>query len=197
MALRTAEIKRKTAETDITLKINLDGTGKNNISTGCGFLDHMLTLFAKHARFDLDIACLGDTHVDYHHTAEDIGICLGLGIKQALGDMRGITRYGYMILPMDEALIMTAVDISGRAQLCCYLDIPAQKVGDFDTELCEEFMAALTRNVGMSLHIRQLDGKNSHHIIEGTFKSLAKSMRTAVKIDPDAAGEIPSTKGVL
>ena len=197
MALRTAEIKRKTAETDITLKINLDGTGKNNISTGCGFLDHMLTLFAKHARFDLNIACSGDTQVDYHHTVEDIGICLGLGIKQALGDMRGITRYGYMILPMDEALIMTAVDISGRAQLCCSLDIPTHKVGDFDTELCEEFMAALTRNVGMSLHIRQLDGKNSHHIIEGTFKSLAKSMRTAVKIDPDAAGEIPSTKGVL
>lgn len=195
--MRTAEIKRKTAETDISLKIDLDGTGKGKIATGCGFLDHMLTLFSRHSRFDLDVFCKGDTDVDYHHTVEDIGICLGKAIKEALGDKAGITRYGYMILPMDETLILTAVDISGRAELRCSLDIPAQKVGDFDTELCEEFMAALARSAEMALHIKQLDGKNSHHIIEGTFKSLAKSMRAAVRIDPELAGEIPSTKGAL
>ncbi len=195
--MRTARIQRKTNETDIALAVNLDGSGKSSVLTGCGFLDHMLTLFARHSRIDLEVSCVGDTNVDYHHTVEDVGICLGEAIKGALGDMKGICRYGYMILPMDEALILTSVDISGRSQLCCSLDIPAQKVGDFDTELCEEFMAAFARSAQITLHIKQLDGKNSHHIIEGTFKSLAKSIRTAVRIDPEAADEIPSTKGVL
>lgn len=195
--MRCAQIERNTNETRIKLSLNLDGIGKSSIASGCGFLDHMLTLFAKHARFDLSLECDGDTDVDYHHSAEDIGICLGKAIKQALGDCSGITRYGYMILPMDEALILTAVDISGRSQLCFSLNVPSQKVGDFDTELCEEFMAALARNAEMSLHIKQLDGRNSHHIIEGCFKSLAKSLRAAVKIDPELIGEIPSTKGVI
>ncbi len=195
--MRTAEITRKTAETDISLLLDLDGSGKSLINTGCGFLNHMLELLAAHARFDLEIVCNGDIEVDYHHSVEDIGICLGKAIKEALGDKAGICRYGYMILPMDEALILTSVDISGRAQLSCSLDIPAQKVGDFDTELCEEFMAALARSAEIAIHIRQLDGKNSHHIIEGTFKSLARSLRQAVKLDPELCGEIPSTKGAL
>lgn len=195
--MRTAEITRKTAETDISLLLDLDGSGKSLINTGCGFLNHMLELLAAHARFDLEIVCNGDIKVDYHHSVEDIGICLGKAIKEALGDKAGICRYGYMILPMDEALILTSVDISGRAQLSCSLDIPAQKVGDFDTELCEEFMAALARSAEIAIHIRQLDGKNSHHIIEGTFKSLARSLRQAVKLDPELCGEIPSTKGAL
>ncbi len=195
--MRTAEITRETAETDISLTLELDGSGKSTINTGCGFLNHMLELLAAHARFDLEIVCNGDIDVDYHHSVEDIGICLGKAIKQALGDKAGICRYGYMILPMDEALILTSVDISGRAQLNCSLDIPAQKVGDFDTELCEEFMAALARGAEIAIHIRQLDGKNSHHIIEGTFKSLARSLKQAVKIDPELCGEIPSTKGAL
>lgn len=195
--MRTAEITRKTAETDISLMLDLDGSGKSLINTGCGFLDHMLKLLAAHARFDLEIVCNGDIEVDYHHSVEDIGICLGKAIKEALGDKAGICRYGYMILPMDEALILTSVDISGRTQLNCSLDIPSAKVGDFDTELCEEFMAALTRSAEITIHIRQLDGKNSHHIIEGVFKSLARSLRQAVKLDPELCGEIPSTKGAL
>lgn len=195
--MRTAEIARKTAETDIELNLDLDGSGKSEINSGCGFLDHMLTLFSRHSRIDLNLQCLGDTNVDYHHTTEDIAICLGKAIKEALGDKRGISRYGYMILPMDEALILTAVDISGRSELQCSLDIPAEKVGDFDTELCREFMAALARSLEAAIHIRQLSGENSHHIIEGVFKSLAKSMRQAVKIDPELSGEIPSTKGAL
>ncbi len=195
--MRTAEITRETAETDISLTLDLDGSGKSLINTGCGFLDHMLRLLAAHARFDLEIVCNGDTEVDYHHSVEDIGICLGKAIKEALGDKAGINRYGYMILPMDEALILTSVDISGRAQLSCSLNIPTQKVGDFDTELCEEFMAALARSAEIAIHIRQLDGKNSHHIIEGVFKSLARSLKQAVKLDPELCGEIPSTKGAL
>lgn len=195
--MRTAGINRKTAETDITLSLNLDGTGKSEIDTGCGFLNHMLTLFAKHGRFDLSVKCVGDTEVDDHHTAEDIGICLGDAFAKALGDMRGIVRYGNMILPMDEALILSAVDISGRGKLVADLKIPTEKVGTFDTELVFEFFEAFTRRANITLHIRQLAGENSHHIIEGAFKSVARSLRAAVKIDPEAAGEIPSTKGVL
>ena len=195
--MRTAELNRNTAETQIKLTLNLDGTGSSSIRTGCGFLDHMLTLFAKHGRFDLTVACQGDTQVDDHHTVEDIGICLGTAFAKALADKRGIVRYGSMTLPMDEALILTAVDISGRSYLAYELDIPTEKVGTFDTELTEEFWIAFTRCAGLTLHIRQLAGKNSHHIIEGTFKSAARSLRQAVAIDPDFANEIPSTKGVL
>ena len=195
--MRTATIKRKTAETDISLKISLDGSGKAEIKTGCGFLDHMLTLFAKHGRFDITLSCKGDTEVDYHHSAEDIGIALGQGFKEALGDKKGIIRYGNEILPMDEALILTAVDFSGRSCLFCSLEIPAEKVGDFDTELVEEFWLGFTRNAGCALHIKQLSGSNSHHIIEGAFKSAARSFKKAVSIDKDFADEIPSTKGVL
>ena len=195
--MRNAEIIRKTEETDIALKLGLDGSGKCDIKTGCGFLDHMLTLFAKHGRFDLALSCVGDTYVDYHHTAEDIGICLGRAFFEALGDKRGITRYGSMMLPMDESLILTAVDISGRSHLAFGLNIPTEKVGDFDTELIEEFWLAFIREARMTLHIMQLDGKNSHHIIEGAFKSVARSLRQAVAINAETAGEIPSTKGVL
>ncbi len=195
--MRSADLTRKTGETDISLAINLDGTGVSSVSTGCGFLDHMLTLFAKHGRFDLTVTCKGDTWVDDHHTVEDIGICLGDAFAQALGDLRGVTRYGSVILPMDEALILTAVDLSGRGMLCYDLDIPTEKVGTFDTELTEEFLLAFVRRSDITLHVRQLAGKNSHHIIEGTFKSLARSLRQAVAIDPSCAGEIPSTKGVL
>ena len=195
--MRTAEINRKTNETDIKLKLNLDGTGKSEINTGCGFLDHMLTLFARHGGFDLAVSCKGDTYVDYHHTVEDIGIALGDAFKSALGDMRGITRYGSFILPMDEALIMTAVDISGRSHLSYDLAIPAQKVGDFDTELAEEFYLGFVRHAAVTLHIKQLSGTNSHHIIEGAFKSVARSLAAAVKIDENRKDEIPSTKGVL
>lgn len=195
--MRKAEIKRKTAETNITLKLNLDGTGENKIDSGCGFLDHMLTLFAKHGRFDLTVKCNGDTFVDYHHTVEDIGICLGQAFNKALGDKKGITRYGSTILPMDEALILTAVDISGRSFLVKELDIKASKVGNFDTELVEEFLVAFSRSAEITLHVRQLAGSNAHHVIEGVFKSLARTMRTAVAIDGNAKDEIPSTKGVL
>lgn len=195
--MRTAEINRKTNETDIKLSLNLDGTGESETHTGCGFLDHMLTLFARHGGFDLTVSCKGDTHVDYHHTVEDIGIALGDAFKSALGDMRGITRYGSFILPMDESLIMTAVDISGRAHLSYDLTIPAQKVGDFDTELTEEFYLGFVRHAAVTLHIRQLSGTNSHHIIEGAFKSVARSLAAAVKIDQNRKDEIPSTKGVL
>ena len=195
--MRTAEIARKTAETDITLSLCLEGTGKGDIQTGCGFLDHMLTLFARHGRFDLKVRCQGDTYVDDHHTVEDVSICLGDAFAKALGELRGVNRYGSALLPMDEALILTAVDLSGRALLCYELNIPTQKVGTFDTELTEEFFMAFTRRAGLTLHIRQLAGQNSHHIIEGTFKSLGRSLRQAVAIDPDFAGEIPSTKEVL
>ncbi|MBR7132590.1 MAG: imidazoleglycerol-phosphate dehydratase HisB [Clostridia bacterium] len=195
--MRNAEIIRKTAETDINLKLCLDGSGKSEINSGCGFLDHMLTLFASHGRFDLNLICKGDTHVDYHHTVEDIGIALGVAFKEALGDKRGIIRYGSMLLPMDEALIMSAVDISGRDLLSYDLQIPAAKVGDFDTELAEEFFLGFVRNAGITLHIKQLAGTNSHHIIEGAFKSVARSLRAAVAIDKENSEEIPSTKGVL
>ena len=195
--MRNAEIARKTNETDIKLTLELDGAGKSEISTGCGFLDHMLTLFARHGRFDMSVSCKGDTYVDYHHTVEDTGIALGDAFRKALGDMRGIVRYGSMILPMDEALIMTAVDLSGRPHLSYGLDIPAQKVGEFDTELTEEFFLGFVRHAGMTLHIKQLAGTNSHHIIEGAFKSAARSLAAAVKIEEAYKNEIPSTKGVL
>lgn len=195
--MRTAEISRKTAETDITLKLNLDGKGESVIKTGCGFFDHMLTLFAKHGRFDLELECIGDTYVDYHHTVEDTGIVLGKAFAEALGEKRGIVRYGNFILPMDESLVMTAVDISGRSYLGYALNIPTQKVGDFDTELVEEFFVAFCSNAGLNLHIRQLAGSNSHHIIEGAFKSVARSLKAAVAIDSAFKDEIPSTKGVL
>ena len=195
--MRTASIERKTFETDISLTLNLDGSGKSVIDTGCGFLNHMLTLFASHGRFDLNVTCKGDTDVDDHHSVEDIGICLGKAFSDALGDKRGITRYGSFLLPMDEALIMTAVDISGRSFLGYQLEIPTEKIGTFDTELVEEFFLGFVRNCPMSLHIRQLAGTNSHHIVEGTFKSVARSLKAAVAIDCAVANEIPSTKGVL
>lgn len=195
--MRTTEIKRKTAETDIELKLNIDGKGISTVKTGCGFLDHMLTLFASHGKFDLYVTCDGDVEVDYHHTAEDIGIVLGDAFKQALGDKKGIVRYGNMILPMDESLILSAIDFSGRSYLGYALDIPTEKVGDFDTELCEEFWLAFVRRAECTLHIRQLAGYNSHHIIEGAFKSVARSIRAAVRVDSQFADEIPSTKGVL
>lgn len=195
--MRTAQISRKTAETDIQLKISLDGTGASKIDTGCGFLDHMLTLFAKHGRFDLEVSCKGDVFVDYHHTTEDIAIVLGQAFNEALKDKKGITRYASTILPMDEALILTAVDISGRSFLVKELDIKANKVGDFDTELVEEFLIAFASNAKLTLHVRQLAGSNAHHIIEGCFKSLARTLRQAVAIDEKLCGEVPSTKGVL
>ena len=193
--MRTYELTRRTAETDIFLSLNLDGTGKSSIDTGCGFLNHMLTLFAAHGKFDLTVKCVGDTDVDDHHSVEDIGIVLGQAFQTALGDKRGITRYGSFLLPMDEALIQTAVDISGRSCLCYGLEIPTEKIGTFDTELVEEFFLAFTRNCPMSLHIRQLAGENSHHIVEGTFKSVARSLKAAVA--QDGTNDIPSTKGVL
>ena len=183
--------------TSTKLTVNLDGSGESNIDSGCGFLDHMLTLFAKHGRFDLDLKCIGDTNVDDHHTVEDIGISLGLAFNEALGDKKGVSRYGYMILPMDETLILSAVDFSGRAFLNYDLKIPTEKVGNFDTELVEEFWLGFIRNANCTLHIKQLDGTNSHHIIEGAFKSVARSMKEAVKIDAKFADEILSTKGVL
>ena len=195
--MRHTEITRTTKETAIILTLELDGTGKSNIATGCGFLDHMLTLFASHGRFDLAVKCEGDYHVDFHHTVEDVGICLGLAFSQALGEKRGITRYGSMILPMDEALIITAIDFSGRSYLGWEMNIPAQKVGDFDTELAQEFWLGFTRNALCTLHFRQLAGTNSHHIIEGAFKSAARSISQAVRINPEYASEIPSTKGVI
>ena len=195
--MRTSEIIRKTAETDIKLKLNLDGSGKSVIDTKCGFLDHMLTLFAKHGRFDLEVKCDGDVYVDYHHTVEDIGICLGKAFAEALGEMRGIVRYGDIMLPMDEALIACAVDISGRDYLGYDVDIPTPKVGDFDTELVAEFMFGFVRNANITLHFKQMEGSNSHHIIEGMFKALGRTMAKAVKIDDDYKNEIPSTKGVL
>ncbi len=195
--MRKAEINRRTAETDISLSLCLDGTGESRIDTGCGFLDHMLTLFARHGRFDIDLTCKGDTCVDDHHTVEDIGIALGNAFSTALGDKKGIVRYGSMLLPMDEALVMSAVDISGRVWLEYGLDIPTEKVGSFDTELVREFWQAFCANAKLTLHIKQLAGINSHHIIEGAFKSCARSLRNAVSIDEEFKDEIPSTKGVL
>ena len=195
--MRTAEIKRTTKETDIALTLDLDGTGKSEINSGVGFLDHMLTLFAKHGRFDLTLTCNGDTYVDDHHSVEDIGIALGQAFDMALGDKRGIVRYGSFILPMDETLILSAVDISGRSYLNYDLHIPTEKVGSFDTELTEEFFWGFVRNANLTLHIKQLEGKNSHHIIEGAFKCVARTMKQAVAIDPRFSDEIPSTKGVL
>ena len=193
--MRNYELTRVTRETDVRLSLTLEGTGQSCVDTGCGFLDHMLTLFAAHGRFDLTVRCAGDTQVDDHHSVEDIGICLGTAFREALGDKRGICRYGSFLLPMDEALILAAVDLSGRSCLCYDLQIPTQKIGTFDTELVEEFFLAFVRNCPMSLHIRQLAGKNAHHIVEGAFKALGRAMRQAVA--PDGSNEIPSTKGVL
>ena len=195
--MRSSVIERKTAETEINLTLNLDGEGVSKIDTGCGFLNHMLTLFARHGNFDLTVFCKGDIDVDYHHTAEDIGICLGEAFKNALGDMKGITRYAHTILPMDESLILSAVDISGRSFLSFNAEIPTEKVGDFDTELVREFFEAFVRKAEITLHIKRIDGYNSHHIIEGIYKSVARSMKTAVAIDEKNKDKIPSTKGVL
>lgn len=195
--MRNAEITRNTAETQIVLALNLDGTGRYQNDTGCGFLNHMLDLFSRHGRFDLAVTCKGDIQVDYHHTVEDIGIVLGQGFLRALGDKKGICRYGSFLLPMDEALVLCAVDISGRACLVYDAGIPSQKVGDFDVELVKEFMEAFCRSLGLTLHIRQLTGENSHHIIEAMFKGLGRAMAQAIAIDPKYANEIPSTKGVL
>ena len=195
--MRTAEILRNTAETKIALKLTLEGTGAGKIQTGCGFLDHMLTLFAKHGRFDLDITCEGDTWVDDHHTVEDVGIALGQAFAEALGEKRGINRYGSQILPMDESLVLCAVDFSGRSYLGFELPIPSRKIGTFDSELVEEFWLGFVRNAQATLHIRLLTGTNSHHIVEGAFKAAGRALRAAVAIDPDFSDEIPSTKGVL
>ena len=194
--MRFAKIDRKTAETDISLALNLDG-GECKIDTGCGFLNHMLTLFAKHARFGLTVKCEGDVDVDFHHTAEDIGICLGKAFSEAIGDKAGIVRYGDITLPMDEALILAAVDISGRGMLVYNVETPTLRVGDFDTELVEEFFIAFCREAGVTLHVRKLDGKNTHHILEGVYKACARALGKAAAIDPALCGEIPSTKGVL
>ena len=195
--MRRSSIDRKTAETDISLSLAIDGTGTGVISTGIGFMGHMLTLFARHGRFDLDVSCKGDTCVDDHHSAEDIGIVLGQAFRQALGDKKGICRYGDIVLPMDESLILASVDISGRGMLCYSADFRTEKIGTFDTELVEEFFQAFASNAGITLHIRQLDGRNSHHIAEGMFKAVARALRKAAASDPDACGEIPSTKGLL
>lgn len=195
--MRTVNMTRETAETKIVLSLNIDGRGDFDIDTGCGFLNHMLELFARHGRFDLRVACAGDIAVDYHHTTEDIGIALGQAFAQALGDCRGIVRYGTFTLPMDEALIMASLDISGRAYLSYDVKIPTEKIGDFDTELAEEFMMGFCRNAGITLHLKQLAGTNSHHIMEGIFKALARALRAAVSIDVAFADEIPSTKGKI
>ena len=195
--MRKSQVTRKTAETDITLSYDLDGAGKSEINTGVGFLDHMLELFARHGRFELDINCKGDTHVDSHHSVEDIGICLGAAFAEALGDARGICRYSDVTLPMDEALVLCAVDISGRSHLSLDVTLPDRTVGTMDTELLEEFLQAFVRKAGITVHIRMIDGKNAHHIIEACFKALARALRAAVKIDEEFSGEIPSTKGTL
>ena len=195
--MRSFEINRKTAETDINLLLSLDGSGKSCIDTGCGFMDHMLTLLASHGCFDLTVKCVGDVNVDYHHSVEDIGICLGKAFREAVGDCRGINRYGSMLLPMDEALVLCALDISGRACLVYDVQIPTAKVGDFDTELTEEFLRAFARDAGLTLHTKQLAGVNSHHIIEGAFKALARALAKATAIEEKYKNEIPSTKGVL
>ncbi len=195
--MRNSEINRTTAETDISLKLDLDGSGKSAVDTGCGFLDHMLALFARHGRFDLAAACKGDTYVDYHHTVEDIGIALGSAFRQALGDKKGIVRYGDIILPMDEALMVCAADISGRDYLGFDVSIPAAKVGDFDTELVKEFFLGFVRQAQVTLHFKQLAGENTHHIIEAMFKAFGRTMGKASAIDQAYKDEIPSTKGIL
>ncbi len=195
--MRKAKIIRKTAETDITLSLELDGSGKADIQTDCGFLNHMLTLFAKHGRFDLSVSCKGDSEVDFHHTVEDVGIVLGQAFNEALTDRRGITRYGSMLLPMDEALVQVALDISGRCYFAGDFAFLAPKAGAFDTELVEEFFLGLCRSLGLTLHVRQICGRNTHHIIEAAFKGFGRAMRQAVAIDPAFAGDIPSTKGTL
>ena len=195
--MRTSEIVRKTAETDIMLTINLDGKGESVCDTSCPFLDHMLTLFARHGRFDMTVKCVGDIEVDYHHTTEDIGIALGQAFKEALGDKKGINRYADTILPMDESLILTALDVSGRSYLGFDVVFPTEKIGNFDTELVEEFFMALTRCAEITLHIKKMAGENSHHIAEGIFKSFARSLRTAIAIDENFKDQLPSTKGVL
>ena len=195
--MRTADCKRTTKETDIALSLNLDGAGSAEIATGCGFLDHMLTLFAKHAGFDLAVTCKGDVEVDDHHTVEDIGICLGEAFRRAVGDCRGIARYGDIVLPMDEALVLAATDISGRAYLAFNASFSSQKIGTFDTELVEEFWMAFVRKAEITLHIRQLDGKNSHHVAEAIFKATARALSMAVAFSTRPADAMPSTKGVL
>lgn len=195
--MRTSTIKRNTQETKINLTLNLDGKGESKIDTGCGFFDHMLTLFSKHSKIDLDVTCNGDTNVDYHHTVEDIGIVLGKAILEALGDKKGINRYADTILPMDESLILTAIDISGRSYLGFDALFPSQKIGDFDSELVEEFFMALVRSAEITLHIKKMAGENSHHIAEGIFKSFARSLRVAVALDENFKDQLPSTKGVL
>ena len=190
-------IERFTGETKIRLELTPEGSGQADISTPCGFLNHMLALFARHGNFDMMLRCEGDTVVDYHHTTEDVGICLGKAIREAMGDKRGLTRYGNMLLPMDEALVLCAVDLSGRGGFYGELAIPTQKVGDFDTELCEEFFLAVAREAGITLHLRQLAGKNSHHIIEACFKAFARALKAALTVDASNPGAIPSTKGTL
>lgn len=195
--MRTSTIKRNTEETKIELSLNLDGKGESKIDTGCGFFDHMLTLFSKHSKIDLDVTCKGDINVDYHHTVEDIGIVLGKALLEALGDKKGINRYADSILPMDESLILTAIDISGRSYLGFDVTFPTEKIGDFDTELVEEFFMALTRCAEITLHIKKMAGENSHHIAEGIFKSFARTLRNAVALDENFKDQLPSTKGVL
>lgn len=195
--MRTSELIRRTSETQIELSLNIDGTGTYQIDTGCGFLNHMLELFARHGRFDLTLRCQGDTRVDDHHTVEDVGIALGSAFAQALGDKRGISRYGSFLLPMDEALVLCALDLSGRACLAYEAAIPTQKVGSFDTELTEEFFQGLCRTMGLTLHLRQLAGRNSHHIIEAMFKALGRALKQACALDPEGLDQVPSTKGVL
>ena len=195
--MRTAKINRTTAETDISLSLNIDGKGNSNINTGCGFLDHMLILFASHGRFDLKISAIGDLYVDGHHTVEDVGICLGQALAAALGDKKGIRRFGDVTVPMDEALILSAVDLSGRSYFGSDLSLPSPRLGSFDTELVEEFFLGFTRNANCTLHFHQFAGRNTHHIIEGAFKAFGRALREAVRIDPELAGDLPSTKGVL
>lgn len=195
--MRTTTIERKTAETDITLRLCIDGDGSSIVDSGCGFLDHMLTLFARHGMFQLELRCIGDIEVDYHHTVEDIGICLGQAFAQALGDKRGIRRYGSMLLPMDEALVLAALDISGRAHLSYGLEIPTEKIGAMDSQLVEEFFEGFVRSAGITLHLRQLAGSNSHHIAEAAFKGFARALAEACSFDEKNKGVVPSTKGVL
>jgi len=195
--MRSAEITRKTAETDIRLVLNLDGKGESAVDTGVGFLDHMLELFSKHGRFDIEVKCIGDIHIDSHHSVEDIGICLGKAFARALGDARGVARYGDVTLPMDEALVLCAVDISGRGRLSFDVTLPERMVGVMATELLEEFLLSFAGNAGITVHMRSLGGKNAHHIIEACFKSLARALRAAVKIDDEFSDDIPSTKGTL